>query len=88
MKLKVPIYDSFSLSLVYSPGVGESCLEINKHYDDVYRYTNIGKLFACDHVCNNLFVCLILGNTLAIVTDCSDYHKFSDPKWHMDAAIP
>lgn len=42
IKLKVPIYDSFSLSLIYSPGVGENCLEINKNYDEIYKYTNIG----------------------------------------------
>lgn len=69
IKLKVPIYDSFSLSLVYSPGVGENCLEINKNYDEIYKYTNIG-------------------NSLAIVTDCSDYHNFNTPRWNQDAAIP
>ncbi|KAL4510723.1 hypothetical protein ABPG72_004877 [Tetrahymena utriculariae] len=69
IKLKVPIYDSFSLSLIYSPGVGESCLEINKNYDEIYKYTNIG-------------------NSLAIVTDGSDYHGFNTPRWNLDAAIP
>ena len=42
IKLKVPIYDSFSLSLVYSPGVGASCLEIQKNPNDIYKYTNLG----------------------------------------------
>ena len=28
------------LSLAYSPGVAEPCLEIQKNNDDAYRYTN------------------------------------------------
>ncbi|EGR27409.1 malate dehydrogenase, putative [Ichthyophthirius multifiliis] len=46
IKLKVPIYDSFSLSLVYSPGVGASCLEIQKDYNNIYKYTNLGNALA------------------------------------------
>ena len=34
------------LSLAYSPGVAEPCLEIEKTPDDVYRYTNKGNLVA------------------------------------------
>jgi malate dehydrogenase (oxaloacetate-decarboxylating)(NADP+) len=34
------------LSLAYSPGVAEPCLEIEKNIDEVYRYTNKGNLVA------------------------------------------
>ena len=34
------------LSLAYTPGVAEPCLEIEKHPDDVYKYTNKGNLVA------------------------------------------
>ncbi|NER18127.1 NADP-dependent malic enzyme [Spongiivirga citrea] len=34
------------LSLAYSPGVAEPCLEIEKRKSDVYRYTNKGNLVA------------------------------------------
>ena len=34
------------LSLAYSPGVAEPCLEIQKNNDDAYRYTNKGNLVA------------------------------------------
>jgi malate dehydrogenase (oxaloacetate-decarboxylating)(NADP+) len=34
------------LSMAYTPGVAEPCLEIEKHPDDVYKYTNKGNLVA------------------------------------------
>ena len=34
------------LSLAYSPGVAEPCLEIKKNEDAVYEYTNKGNLVA------------------------------------------
>jgi malate dehydrogenase (oxaloacetate-decarboxylating)(NADP+) len=34
------------LSLAYSPGVAEPCLEIEKNPNDIYRYTNKGNLVA------------------------------------------
>ena len=34
------------LSLAYSPGVAEPCLEINKNPEDVFRYTARGNLVA------------------------------------------
>jgi malate dehydrogenase (oxaloacetate-decarboxylating)(NADP+) len=34
------------LSLAYSPGVAEPCLEIEKTPDDIYKYTNKGNLVA------------------------------------------
>jgi malate dehydrogenase (oxaloacetate-decarboxylating) len=39
-RTKVPIFDSYSLSLVYTPGVGECCKEIVKNPDNVNKYTN------------------------------------------------
>jgi len=34
------------LSLAYSPGVAYPCLEINKKFDDIYKYTSKGNLVA------------------------------------------
>ena len=34
------------LSLAYSPGVAYPCLEINKNFDDIYKYTSKGNLVA------------------------------------------
>lgn len=34
------------LSLAYSPGVAIPCLEINKNFDDIYKYTAKGNLVA------------------------------------------
>ncbi len=34
------------LSLAYTPGVAEPCLEIQKHPEDIYTYTNKGNLVA------------------------------------------
>lgn len=34
------------LSMAYTPGVAEPCLEIEKHPQDVYKYTNKGNLVA------------------------------------------
>ncbi len=47
------------LSLAYSPGVAEPCLEIEKELNDVYRYTNKGNLVA---VISNGTAVLGLGN--------------------------
>ena len=47
------------LSLAYSPGVAEPCLEIDKEINDVYRYTNKGNLVA---VISNGTAVLGLGN--------------------------
>ncbi len=69
MKLKIPIYDSLSLSLIYTPGVGEVCKRIEANAEDAYKYTNIG-------------------NSMAIITDCSDYKNVTKKNWITDAAIP
>jgi len=42
MGIKLPIRDVKSLSLVYTPGVAASCLEIQKNNDNAYKYTNKG----------------------------------------------
>ena len=34
------------LSLAYSPGVAHPCLEIEKNFDDIYKYTSKGNLVA------------------------------------------
>ncbi|WP_439152340.1 NADP-dependent malic enzyme [Winogradskyella sp.] len=47
------------LSLAYSPGVAEPCLEIEKHVDNVYKYTAKGNLVA---VISNGTAVLGLGN--------------------------
>ncbi|MCZ4319652.1 NADP-dependent malic enzyme [Aequorivita viscosa] len=47
------------LSLAYSPGVAEPCLEIEKNVDNVYKYTNKGNLVA---VITNGTAVLGLGN--------------------------
>ncbi len=41
-----PYQTKRDLSLAYSPGVAYPCLEIEKHPEDVYRYTNKGNLVA------------------------------------------
>lgn len=41
-----PYRTQTDLSLAYSPGVAEPCLEIQKNSHDVYRYTNKGNLVA------------------------------------------
>ncbi len=41
-----PYRTQTDLSLAYSPGVAEPCLEIQKNQEDVYRYTNKGNLVA------------------------------------------
>lgn len=41
-----PAASPYDLSLAYSPGVAEPCLEIQKNPDDAYRYTTKGNLVA------------------------------------------
>ena len=41
-----PYTSQRDLSLAYSPGVAEPCLEISKNKDDVYKYTSKGNLVA------------------------------------------
>src|SRR2546428_13820390 len=41
-----PFKDQRDLSLAYTPGVAEPCLEIAKHPEDAYTYTAKGNLVA------------------------------------------
>lgn len=43
---KVPVNNAKDLSLAYTPGVAEPCLEIKANADDVYKYTNKGNMVA------------------------------------------
>ena len=54
-----PCITSGDLSLAYSPGVAEPCLEIAKNPDDVYKYTSKGNLVG---VVSNGSAVLGLGN--------------------------
>lgn len=44
--LKTPLKTVKDLSLLYTPGVAEPCRAINKHTEDVYKYTGKGNLVA------------------------------------------
>ncbi len=54
-----PYSTQHDLSLAYSPGVAEPCLEIEKHPEDAYKYTDKGNLVA---VISNGTAVLGLGN--------------------------
>ena len=54
-----PYSSQRDLSLAYSPGVAEPCLEISKKTSDVYEYTSKGNLVA---VISNGTAVLGLGN--------------------------
>ncbi len=41
-----PHNTQYDLSLAYTPGVAQPCLEINKNVDNVYKYTSKGNLVA------------------------------------------
>ena len=43
---KVPLRNKVDLSLAYSPGVAQPCIEIAKNKDDVYKYTAKGNMIA------------------------------------------
>ncbi len=58
-----PFKDQRDLSLAYTPGVAEPCLEIAKNPDDAYRYTAKGNLVA---VVTNGTAVLGLGNIGAL----------------------
>jgi len=58
-----PLANQRDLSLAYSPGVAEPCLEIKQNADEVYRYTAKGNLVA---VVTNGTAVLGLGNIGAL----------------------
>lgn len=39
VQLKVPLNESYDLSLAYTPGVAQPCREIAKNKEDIYKYT-------------------------------------------------
>lgn len=53
------------LSLAYTPGVADPCLEIEKHPEDIYKYTNKGNLVG---VISNGTAVLGLGNIGALAS--------------------
>ena len=59
-----PYRTQTDLSLAYSPGVAEPCLEIQKNPQDAYRYTNKGNLVA---VISNGTAVLGLGDIGAVI---------------------
>ncbi len=46
IKSKVSVKNSDDLSLAYSPGVAEPCLEIKKDINNIYKYTSKGNMVA------------------------------------------
>ena len=56
---KVPVQNMDDLSLAYSPGVAEPCLQIKQDIENVYRYTSKGNMVA---VVSNGTAVLGLGN--------------------------
>lgn len=59
LQCKVPVKTSEDLTMAYTPGVAEPCLEINKNFDTIYDYTAKGNLVA---VVTNGTAVLGLGN--------------------------
>jgi malate dehydrogenase (oxaloacetate-decarboxylating) len=43
---KVPVKNRYDLSIAYTPGVAEPCLQIAKNKNEVYKYTSKGNLIA------------------------------------------
>ena len=65
VRSKVPVRDSRDLSLAYSPGVAEPCLDIYKEKDLAYTYTNKGNFVA---IVSNGTAVLGLGNIGALAS--------------------
>ena len=59
VECKVPLNGAEDLSLAYSPGVAQPCIEINKDYSTIYDYTAKGNMVA---VVTNGTAVLGLGN--------------------------
>ncbi|WP_346773710.1 malic enzyme-like NAD(P)-binding protein [Desulfovibrio sp. ZJ200] len=55
IRVKVPVRDADDLTLAYSPGVAEPCMEINKNPSDVDVYTN-----------HSNFVCVVSDGTAVL----------------------
>lgn len=65
VRSKVPVRNSRDLSLAYSPGVAEPCLDIEKDKDLAYAYTNKGNFVA---IVSNGTAVLGLGNIGALAS--------------------
>lgn len=65
VRSKVPVRNSRDLSLAYSPGVAEPCLDIEKDKDLAYSYTNKGNFVA---IVSNGTAVLGLGNIGALAS--------------------
>ena len=65
VRSKVPVNNSRDLSLAYSPGVAEPCLDIEKDKDLAYAYTNKGNFVA---IVSNGTAVLGLGNIGALAS--------------------
>ncbi|HZK83679.1 MAG TPA: malic enzyme-like NAD(P)-binding protein [Desulfosporosinus sp.] len=65
IRSKVPVRNSRDLSLAYSPGVAEPCLDIEKDKDLAYDYTNKGNFVA---IVSNGTAVLGLGNIGALAS--------------------
>ena len=65
VRSKVPVRNSRDLSLAYSPGVAEPCLDIEKDKDLAYVYTNKGNFVA---IVSNGTAVLGLGNIGALAS--------------------
>jgi len=46
LRSKVKIKTKDDLSLAYTPGVAQACIEIQKNKDNIYRYTSKGNFVA------------------------------------------
>lgn len=46
LQCKVPVKTAEDLTMAYTPGVAEPCLEINKNYETIYDYTSKGNWVA------------------------------------------
>ena len=55
VRVKVPVRDTDDLTLAYSPGVAEPCMEINKNPDMLDVYTN-----------HSNFVCVVSNGTAVL----------------------
>lgn len=61
---KVPVRDKYSLSLVYSPGVGESCMEIKRDVNETFALTNK----------SNSIIIISDGSANPVESDPMNYH--------------
>jgi len=61
---KVPVRDRYSLSLVYTPGVGQACMEIKKNVNEVLSLTNKA----------NSIIIITDGSAFPVKSDQANFH--------------